>query len=456
MTSAFSKSELRQLIQQAGAVLTANNFGNATKPAPSLYPHQWNWDSAFIAIGLSHLNQVQAQREISAMFRGQWKNGMVPHIIFNPTASDYFPGPAFWASRINPAAPDNILTSGITQPPILAWAALQIYYNAGDTRSALDFLRSIYPRLCRYHSFFHTNRNPDGNGLVYIIHPWESGLDNSPRWDQIMEGIVPKEAQSVLRTDVNIIAENERPTDHEYNKYSYLVDLFRKTQYDQGQILQESPFIVQPVLFNSLLYVDLEARERIDTLLGADTGVIKAWRGQLKVAIQTKLWDETSGSFGDYDLKNRRLFLKDTLANYAPLFTGIPSQAVADRLIARLFSSEQYWPDSGFPLTSVSMAVPEFDPVKYWRGPVWINMNWLMIQGLQKYGYHSQAKELTEKTITLIRDHGFYEYFNPLTGAGCGTDQFSWTAALLIDLIMKYLSTGAGINEETPGSLVNE
>lgn len=225
---------------------------------------------------------------------------------------------------------------------------------------------------------------------------------------------------------------------------------------DQWQILRECPLIVQPVLFNSLLYVDSEARERIDRLLGADTSVIKAWREQLKTAIQTKLWDETSGSFGDYDIKNRRLFLKDTLANYAPLFTGIPSQAVADRLIARLLSSEQYWPDNGFPLTGVSMTVPEFDKVKYWRGLVWINMNWLMIQGLQKYGYHSQAKELTEKTITLIRDHGFYEYFNPLTGAGCGTDQFSWTAALLIDLIMKYLSTGAGINEEMPGFIVNE
>jgi glycogen debranching enzyme len=443
----LSTASLIQLKQQAIAVLEANSIGTATKPAPALYPHQWNWDSAFIAIGLSHINQKRAQKEIQALLKCQWKNGMIPHINFNPAAIDYHPGPTFWDSHINSDAPTDIHTSGITQPPLLACAAFYIYANSQDSHEGLDFLSSIYPHLIRHHEFFLKYRNPDGYGLICIIHPWESGLDNSPRWDATLAGVAAERISFEQRTDVNIIPEEERPTDSDYFKYNYLVTLFRKAFYDQKKILDISPFIIQPILFNSLFYNDLVFIEKIGKLLRVDVNEIRNRRIHLKEAIQTKLWNEASGSYGDYDVYNQCLIVKDTIASYAPLFVGIPSGDNAERLIARLVSPKKYWPTNGFPLSSVAMSESEFDPNNYWRGPVWINMNWLIIKGLQKYGYNSTARELLEKTILLVQDHGFYEYFNPITGAGCGTDQFSWTAALLIDLMEQYLHPNDKLNQ---------
>jgi len=289
----FTTKNLIQLKQRALSVLKTNNIGYATKPAPALYPHQWNWDSAFIAIGLSHVKRESAQKEIQSLLKSQWKNGMIPHINFNPVATDYHPGPAFWDSNINPDAPTNIQTSGITQPPLLAWAAFHIYTNSQASQKALDFLGSIYPHLIRCHEFFQKYRNPDGSGLACIIHPWESGLDNSPRWDATLAGVATEKFPVENRTDVNIISKEERPTDSDYSKYNYLVTLFRKAFYDQKIILDTSPFVIQPVLFNSILYNDLIFCEKIGKLLGEDFSETRNQRIQLKEAIQNKLWDHT-------------------------------------------------------------------------------------------------------------------------------------------------------------------
>ena len=72
----------QKLIDDCIAVLKRNNVGGWTKPTTELYPHQWLWDSCFIAIGQRHFNVKQAQKEIKNIFRGQWKNGMVPNIIY--------------------------------------------------------------------------------------------------------------------------------------------------------------------------------------------------------------------------------------------------------------------------------------------------------------------------------------------------------------------------------------
>src|SRR5579875_2529909 len=172
--------ELASLVESARQVLRANDLGRWTKPAPNLYPHQWNWDSAFISIGLSHGATQRAEIEIESLLRGQWTNGLVPQIVFNPQATGYFPGPDVWQSKRSPDAPRDVVTSGITQPPVLATAALAIWQNAADPDSVLPFLRRVYPNLLAYHRFLYRERNPDLDGLIVVLHPWESGLDNSP------------------------------------------------------------------------------------------------------------------------------------------------------------------------------------------------------------------------------------------------------------------------------------
>src|ERR1700688_4835410 len=106
---------LHDLVERAKSVLKANDLGQSTKPAPNLYPHQWNWDSCFIAIGISRYDTERAALELRSLLHGQWRNGLIPQIIFNPEGSGYFPGPDVWQSTRSPDAPTSVETSGITQ-----------------------------------------------------------------------------------------------------------------------------------------------------------------------------------------------------------------------------------------------------------------------------------------------------------------------------------------------------
>ncbi|HEX5700188.1 MAG TPA: glycoside hydrolase, partial [Rubrobacter sp.] len=118
------------IIARAAEVLRENDMGGWTRASPTLYPHQWSWDTAFIAIGLAHLDTGRAAGEIRALLEYQWKNGKIPHIVFNPDAppESYFPGPEHWASAADsPDAPSGpSVTSGLCQPPVHALAARRI------------------------------------------------------------------------------------------------------------------------------------------------------------------------------------------------------------------------------------------------------------------------------------------------------------------------------------------
>jgi len=129
--------EHTRLIEQAKAVLDGNWLGGFTKPAPGLYPHQWSWDSAFIAIGYARYDQARAEAELRALFAGQWSSGLLPQIVFSPQGTDYFPGPDVWRIGDDPRAPRAPQTTGIVQPPVHATAALHIYRYAADHERAL-------------------------------------------------------------------------------------------------------------------------------------------------------------------------------------------------------------------------------------------------------------------------------------------------------------------------------
>ena len=172
---------------RAEEVLRRNDMGEWTRAAPDLYPHQWSWDSGFIAIGLAHLDTARAARELTGLFAHQWKNGKVPHIVFNPEAppDSYFPGAEHWASagRFPDAPPAPPYTSALCQPPTHALGALRVWEVARETGEEYvgrSILRELYPRLLLWHRYLLTERDPEGSGLVTIYHPWESGTDNSP------------------------------------------------------------------------------------------------------------------------------------------------------------------------------------------------------------------------------------------------------------------------------------
>ena len=169
-----------ELLEQMTNVLAMNDRGDYTQPAHGLYPHQWLWDSCFSAIGLAHLDLPKAKREILSLLRGQWSNGMLPNIIFRPEPK-YRTDRNIWRSWVNPNAPTDVATTGITQPPMLAEAIVQIGAKL-DWPERRSWYATVYPALLQYHQWLYNERDPHHEGLTLQIHPWETGLDNSPPW----------------------------------------------------------------------------------------------------------------------------------------------------------------------------------------------------------------------------------------------------------------------------------
>src|SRR5215210_7471786 len=315
------------LIEHAKLVLEFNRVGSYTQPGPRLYPHQWSWDSAFISIGYAHYAQDRAVNELNHLFDSQWTNGLLPQIVFNPDFSEYFPGVGFWQADRSPNAPPGHKTSGVVQPPIHATAVLHVYQYAQDEARARTFLKGMLPRLEAWHDYLYRERDPEGEGLVYIRHPWESGMDNSPMWDQIMQRLHLRAEQipHYRRADIHTVSASDRPTSTAYDRFAYLVKLFADCDYDEAKIREDCPFLVQDVLFNSLLCKANRDLAEIARVIGEDPTPHEELAERTKRAVDRKLWDEDRGTYLDYDFADDRpirVYFGPNLAG--PLYAGIP------------------------------------------------------------------------------------------------------------------------------------
>ena len=429
------------LARRALEVLHANWLGHATRPSPRLYPHQWSWDSACIAMGYAAWDQGRAESELRSLFAGQWRNGLLPHIVFTDGAR-YFPGPEFWQTERSPDAPERPRTSGIVQPPIHATAAWRIYGHANDRKRAAAFLAELMPGLVAWHEYLYRERSR-GDWLVEIWHPWESGMDNSPLWDDALARITltPEQVPVYERVDVQLAEASERPTDAEYDRYAYLVGLFRGLDYLPGAIRAASPFAIQPVLFNSLLVQANRDLARIAEVLSADPEPFEAWAERTGEALDAKLWDEEHGLYVDFDvIRGERIGIRSG-AGFAPLYAGIPGSDRAERMVERAVESGVRVGEHGWVVTSLPSDDPRFDPTLYWRGPVWPILNWVLLHGLARYGFAPHAEEVRGALIELARRGGFWEHYSPASGRGHGGEQFAWTAGLILDLLNEPTTT---------------
>ena len=427
---------IADLRQAARAVLAANDAGPFTRPGPRQYPHQWNWDSAVIALGLAHVDLPRALTEIRSLLAAQWRDGMIPHVVYHDLPSDYFPDAAFWQIETSPFAP-RTATSGITQPPLLATVVRKIHARTPIP----DFLHEVFPVLLRWHRWLHTSRAADHSGLVCIFHPWESGTDDSPRWLQPLAAITPSELPAYRRGDTLHVLPDERPRAADYERFVYLIDFFRRARYDPQTILAYSPFVVQDVLFNAILYRADEDLRAMAVELGEPVDEIDRWRAAMRAGFDTRLWDEERGAYFDYDLRTGGLIRVETAMTFLPLFAGLADVSRAQRLIdTRWHDPQAYGPgaDLRFRLTTTSRAEPAWEPRRYWRGPVWIILNWLVWEGLKRYHYQGLADSLRRDSLDLMTRSGFREYYDPRDGSGCGSADFSWSAALALE----WLSEG--------------
>jgi hypothetical protein len=425
------------LTDQAIAVLRSNDTGVFTKPGPHQYPHQWNWDSALIALGLSHFDLPRAQAEIRALLSGQWQDGMVPSIVYHDTPSDYFPYPQFWQIENSPSAP-GVPTTGITQPPLLATIVRLI----NDRVPNPDFIQDVYPSLLRWHRWLHTARDVDGSELACILHPWESGTDDSPRWLQLLAAMQTENLPEFQRGDTKYVPAIERPNRSEYERFIYLVDIFRKLRYDPDELLAHSPFLVQDVLFNAILFRANEDLRALAVSLDQPTGEIDGWLDQMRSNFNNRFWDEELVLYYDYDLRSDKPIRVNTASTFLPLFGGLPTRDQARRLVEEhLLNQAEYAPNGEirYWVTTTARSEPTWEPRRYWRGPAWIIMNWFIIEGLQRYDYHDLAEIIRQDTLSLIAQSGFREYYDTRDGSGCGSQDFSWSAALTLELLKPHV-----------------
>ncbi|AHY48175.1 Trehalase (plasmid) [Rubrobacter radiotolerans] len=432
--------KVEDLIAQAKMVLDFNWTGEYTRPGPRLYPHQWSWDSALIALGYARYAPDRAMRELSHLFDAQWKNGLLPQIVFNPDFAAYFPDASFWHADESPDAPTHLRTSGIVQPPVHATAVLALLRNAAEAPGVRSFCEKAFSRLVSWHDYLYRERDPGGENLVYIRHPWESGMDNSPMWDAILESmfLYPSDIPSYKRADTHFVSSEDRPESAAYDRFAYLVKLFAERNYDEARIREDCPFLVQDVLFNSLLCRAERDLAELARTLGEEPSAFEARARKTAEAINDKLWDGERGTYLGFDLVSGAHIKVLAAPNFVALYGEVPDRKRARAMLARLSSpSFSLTEGTGVPVTSYDRLGFGFSSVRYWRGPVWVNIDWFLMHGLRRYGYEDEADRLREAIVRLCREEGFYEYFDPTTGMGHGSDLFSWTAALLLDVVLE-------------------
>ncbi len=428
-------------------MLRANDVGGWTKPAPRLYPHQWSWDSAFIAIGLAHLDPGRAMEEIEHLFAAQWSDGRVPHIVFDPNVPDYWPGPDLWGSRDVNAAPTHVATSGLIQPPmhaIAVWRVLAIAremdVGEGARRALIARARALYPKLLAWHRYLVERRDPERTGLITVYHPWE-GTDNTPRWDAALKRIDVGDIPPYPRTDVSLVDAAERPTKAEYDRYLWLVRLLRTAKYDDEVVRRTHPFLIKDVQCSAIFVAANDALAQIAILAEApavERAAIAEWSKRSEEAVRGS-WDRGLELALDFDLRAEGPIHCVTSAGLCPLL--VPSLS---RDEARGFSDRIFGPDFAgaeglaFPVVlSTGARSPEFRPRAYWRGPAWPVINWLLWCGLRAHGLDSEAARLREANLALLArpNARFSEYFEPFTAEPLGSPDQSWTAAVALDWI---------------------
>ncbi len=430
------------LRDRAAAVLRGNDAGGWTKAAPNLYPHQWSWDSAFIARGWAHLDVRRAIAELEHLFAAQWSTGMVPHIVFRAGPGElYFPGPEWWDCAATPAAPPlPVRTTGICQPPVHALALRRIWQLTPQAQrpEIRERLRALYPRLVSWHRYLATQRDPEASGLVTVYHPWEA-TDNSPRWDNALSRIEVAEPPPYTRLDTGQIGDpSERPTDWDYDRYLWLVGLLRKYQYDDARIYRRYPFLIKDVFFSAVLVSANAALLDLADVAGASDGDrerLTCWldRGRAGLA---RCFDTESGLCVDYDVRTGQHIRLRTFAGFAPLFAQTAD--LGQRAVQmRLLDSEDFCGNPRFRwplLPGTSPAEPAFESHNYWRGPIWPVIDWLLWHSLTVLGYTSRADKLRRDSLDQIATCGeFAEYFEPFTGKPLGSAGQSWTAAVALD-----------------------
>ena len=417
---------MSDLVDAAKKTLLDNRRSGYTLPTNNkLYPAQWNWDSAFISLGYSYFNLDYAIEELETLLKGQWDDGMVPHILFHEADDSYFPNHITWSCG------KEVPSSGITQPPIAASILNIIVKNNQLNKIQNEKVFKLVCKLKKYHEWFFKNRDKNKSGLVSIIHPWESGYDNSPLWDFALSKITIDQNLSYERRDLKVSNNDERPLNKDYDCYITLLNQFKSENYNPNKLLDISMFNIIDIGFNSIF---LKANKDLLELLklyeldysGFEEKIDKTENSILD------LYNEKENMFFSFDLKNNVQIKIPSLTNFLILFADLKHDNVNAKIIKNL---EEFNINEKYFFTTMNPNHNSFEEKRYWRGPVWINTNWIIYRSLINKNKNF-AEKIKKNTIQLINHNNFHEYYSSKTGLPFGANNFSWSAALYLDLVL--------------------
>lgn len=434
---------IEEMRQAAIEVLKLNDLGTMTSAAPNLYPHMWSWDAAFVAIGLARVSVPRAITELRTLLDAQWSTGMIPHIVFSENSAGYFPGFDRWGTASAAARPAGVKSSGICQPPVHAIAVRHIVdrgrENGGaDRESAEAFLRESFDGWLAWHRWLAEVRDPDGVGLIEIHHGWESGFDNSPRWDGPYSRIEPGPVEPFTRRDTLHVADaSERPDNAEYTKYLWLVQQMASVHYDDTAVQGVLDFRVRDVFFSAIMAASSDVLAGLADEIGrpSDAEELRGFARRFRDGVASTV-DPATGLARDYDVLVDEWISTDTVSGFAPLVSGGDGVVLSAQRNMLLGPDWMSYPGLRFPLPpSTSPSSPAFRPRTYWRGPVWPFLNLLLGWAARRDGEDEFYERLKTASLRQLADLKFGEYYEPFTGEPLGSLNQAWTAAAALEWI---------------------
>jgi glycogen debranching enzyme len=390
------------------------------------YLPQWLWDSCFHAIVYRWFDPKMAWDELQSLLVHQVITGddagMIPHMAYLAENKDIYDQNMF----------KNHDRSIITQPPLIAIAALEVYKM--DPKE--NILNNFFDALLSYHDWFDRRRDPENEHLVTILHPWESGWDVSQRWDNLMgfNGSESGLSNSLSRRRVE------------------LIELLIEYKCDATKIATlPNGFYVKPIDFNAIRAADIDALAEIAKIIGkseAECRTLKQRANKIREAIQKKMIHIVDGKMfvSDFSAITNKNNFQDSAAKFVLLFGKCVTTRQAELLKNELFENGGHFHTPHLvPTTPTSY--PNFDGNEYWRGNVWLPVNWLIYKGLINYGYTEEARYLAKNSLNLVANNGFCEFFNPnsgqrgnTSGQECPQDQ-SWST-IILDMLMTSFPIG--------------
>lgn len=386
-------------------------------PALKPYPFQWFWDTCFHVVMLARLGEFDlAKRNLRSLFAMQEDDGFVGHMIFwnklLPTRrTDVMQARPTWQA-LRPHM------SALIQPPLAAVALHALYEACADR----VYLGEMYARVKRHHEWLARNRDFDGDGLLTIITPFESGMDWKASYDPVLgyrQRVTPRRLYSSRLYWKGVGVD--------------LGNFVRR--YDLQRIRERARFLVKDAGFNAIYAWDLECMERLAPLAGDDPAIFAQRRRRVLASMLELMYDERDAAFYDLREPGARKLRVRTPTIFFPLALAQLEPKIAERVLQAHFDR-----DDGFgaplPMPSVELRDPAFfagETPFLWRGPTWAVVNWFLYHALRKRGAGERAARLQRALRQAIEKSGFREYYDPFTGEGRGAREFTWSG-LIVDM----------------------